>query len=211
MATEMATEMVAPPTVANPTLASAAAAAILTGGDSRRMGRDKATLPIDGVPMALRIARAIAPAVSPVVAIGRPSPILDDAGLPVVPDLYPGQGPLGGILSAFAWSPHPVVVVVACDLVDLDAGSVAALVAALERDPALALVAAAREPGDAQPLCAAWRIARAEPVLAAAFAGGERAIRRAWAPLARSTFEVVGWHLHNVNAPADVPSRYGNS
>ena len=45
-------------------------------------------------------------------------------GLAVIGDDHPGEGPLGGILTAFGWSPCPVVVVVACDLVDLDADTV---------------------------------------------------------------------------------------
>ena len=48
-----------------PRAAESAAGVILTGGDSRRMGRDKATLPIAGVPMAARIARALAAALDP--------------------------------------------------------------------------------------------------------------------------------------------------
>jgi molybdopterin-guanine dinucleotide biosynthesis protein A len=189
---------------------SRAAGAILTGGESRRMGRDKATLPIDGVPMAVRIARAINPALDPVVAIGRPEPDLAAAGLPVAADLHPGEGPLGGILTAFAWSPAPLVVVVACDLVDVDASTASALVNALQADPALAVATAAREPGDAQPLCAAWRIELAAPVLTSAFAAGERAIRRAWSGLARVAVQVEPDRVRNVNAPTDVPSRHGH-
>lgn len=174
------------------------------------MGRDKATLPIEGIPMAVRIARAVAPGVVAVGAIGRPAPALTDAGLHVVTDPHLGEGPLGGILTAFAWSPAPIVAVVACDLVDLDAATVQALVAALDDEPALGLVAAAREPGDAQPLCAAWRIELAEPVLTSAFAAGERAVRRAWAPLARATVGVAAARVRNVNTPTDVPSGHGH-
>jgi molybdopterin-guanine dinucleotide biosynthesis protein A len=189
---------------------STAAGAILTGGQSRRMGRDKATLPIGGVPMALRIARALAPALDPVVAVGRPEPELAAGGLSVVVDEHPGQGPLGGILTAFTWSPAPLLVVVACDLVDVDAATASALVAALEADPALAVATAAREPGDAQPLCAAWRIELAAPVLTSAFAAGERAIRRAWSGLERVAVPVEPDRVRNVNAPSDVPSRHGH-
>jgi molybdopterin-guanine dinucleotide biosynthesis protein A len=174
------------------------------------MGRDKATLLIDGIPMAVRIARAIDAATAPVVAIGRPEPALAAAGLTVIADGHPGEGPLGGILTAFAWSPSPLVVVVACDLVDLDASTVGPLVDALAADPDLAVVPAAREPGDAQPLCAAWRVALAAEPLAAAFAGGERSIRRAWADLARRTVLVDGARVHNVNTPAEVPSEHGH-
>ena len=68
--------------------------------------------------------------------------------------------------------PGPVVVVVACDLVDLDAVTVAALVArarrAIRRSPSPPQPS---EPGDAQPLCAAWRVALAA-------AGADRRVRR---------------------------------
>jgi molybdopterin-guanine dinucleotide biosynthesis protein A len=187
-----------------------AAGAILTGGESRRMGRDKATLPIGGVPMAARIARRLAPALAPIVAIGRPEPALAAAGLDVVADEHLGEGPLGGILSAFAWSPTPLVVVVACDLVDMDAATAADLVGALEAAPTCAVATAAREPGDAQPLCAAWRIELASPHLTSAFAEGERAIRRAWAGLERVSVAVQPDRVRNVNTPTDVPSRHGH-
>lgn len=187
-----------------------ASGAILTGGESRRMGRDKATLPVDGVPMAVRIARAVRGVLDPVVAVGRPEADLAAGGLDVLADRHPGEGPLGGILTAFAWSPTPIVVVVACDLVDLDGATAKALVEALAADPALAIAAAAREPGDAQPLCAAWRIASAAPVLTAAFVAGERAVRRAWAGLPRAAVAVAPESVRNVNTPAEVPSRHGN-
>jgi len=174
------------------------------------MGRDKATLPIAGVPMAVRIARALASALEPIVAVGRPAPELAAAGLEVVADDHPGEGPLGGILTAFAWSPAPIVVVVACDLVDVDGATAAALVSALEADPALAVAAAAREPGDAQPLCAAWRIELAAGALTSSFAAGERAIRRAWTGLDRVAVAVEADRVRNVNTPTDVPSRHGH-
>jgi molybdopterin-guanine dinucleotide biosynthesis protein A len=187
-----------------------AAGAILTGGESRRMGRDKATLPIAGVPLAVRFARALAPALDPIVAVGRPEPELAAAGLEVVADEHPGEGPLGGILTAFAWSPAPIVVVVACDLVDVDGATAAVLVSALEADPTLAVAVAAREPGDAQPLCAAWRIELAADALTSSFAGGERAIRRAWTALHRVAVAVEADRVRNVNTPTDVPSRHGH-
>jgi molybdopterin-guanine dinucleotide biosynthesis protein A len=186
------------------------AGVVLTGGDSRRMGRDKATLPIDGVPMAVLVAGALAGATSPVVAIGRPEPALAATGLEVIADLHPGDGPLGGLLTAFAWSPAPIVVVVACDLAELDAATVRAVATALADDPRQAIVVASREPGDEQPLCAAWRIALAEPVLARAFAAGERSIRRAWAGLPRCSVAVKSERVRNVNTPSDVPSPHGN-
>ena len=47
------------------------AGAVLTGGRSSRMGQDKATLPVDGVPMAARVAGALRRAgAEPVLAVG---------------------------------------------------------------------------------------------------------------------------------------------
>lgn len=73
--------------------------AVLTGGASRRMGRTKALIEIDGVPMAGQVAAALRDVgCSSVVAYGGDPVELEPLGLPVLPDQYPGSGPLGGVL-----------------------------------------------------------------------------------------------------------------
>src|SRR5688572_7864759 len=77
------------------------AAAVLCGGVSRRMGTDKALVEIDGTPMAVRVARALTAAgARRVIAVGGDARALASAGLEVVPDLEPGAGPLGGVVTA---------------------------------------------------------------------------------------------------------------
>ncbi len=75
--------------------------AILAGGESRRMGRDKAQIAIDGLPLMERTAR-LARAVSPsVVVVGRARPAdwpLTEVSF--VQDEAPGVGPLGGLATA---------------------------------------------------------------------------------------------------------------
>jgi molybdopterin-guanine dinucleotide biosynthesis protein A len=89
--------------------------AILAGGDSRRMGRDKALLPIGGRTFLEAIADALAPVVGRMRLIGRgPAPELPRVG--AQPDLLPGRGPLSGIHAALATAEAGRVVVVACDL-----------------------------------------------------------------------------------------------
>ncbi len=177
------------------------AGAVLTGGRSSRMGRDKATLPIDGVPMAARVAEALRSAgAAPVLAIGGDQAALEAVGLAWVADRHPGEGPLGGILSAFGAVGHEAVVaVVATDLPDLEASEVQALVAALgAHDVAVA-------GGEhSEPLCALWRVSACESVLAGAFEQGERAVHRAWAALDRIVVPVPAQHLRNVNHPDDL-------
>jgi molybdenum cofactor guanylyltransferase len=48
------------------------AAFVLAGGASRRMGRDKALLELNGVPMVVRMARLVGPNVASVTLIGPP-------------------------------------------------------------------------------------------------------------------------------------------
>jgi molybdopterin-guanine dinucleotide biosynthesis protein A len=79
---------------------------------------------------------------------------------------------------------------------------VVAVVAALAADPMAPVAAAQTE--QAQTLCAAWRPALAVPVLAAAYAAGERSIRRAWAPLRPLDIPADPAALQDVDAPTDL-------
>ena len=71
---------------------------VLAGGASRRMGRDKSLIPIDGVPMAVRVVTALQDGgCRPVRVIGGDTAALIALGLAAEPDAYPGEGPLGAI------------------------------------------------------------------------------------------------------------------
>ena len=80
------------------------------------MGTDKAVLPVDGIPLARRVAAALRMAgANEVVFVGPSRPELDGVS---VEDRYPGEGPFGGLLTALGSGRAPVVVVAACDLLD---------------------------------------------------------------------------------------------
>ena len=173
--------------------------AVLCGGASRRMGTDKSLLPVSGVAMARRVADALAVAgCSPVVAIGGNSAELETLGLEFREDDFPGEGPLGGVLTALGiGSP---VVVAACDLADLGSGTVTSLMDALgDHDAAVAFS------DRTEPLCAIWTD-RATTVLRARFEAGERAMHRAIEGLDIAWVTVPGDELRNVNTPDDVGS-----
>ncbi|MXY75662.1 MAG: molybdenum cofactor guanylyltransferase [Acidimicrobiia bacterium] len=81
---------------------------ILAGGESRRMGSDKALVEVGGRPMAGWVADAMA-AFDRVVMVGRPQGV---AGLEAIPDLQPGPaGPLSGLQTALDVFRCPLVVV----------------------------------------------------------------------------------------------------
>jgi molybdopterin-guanine dinucleotide biosynthesis protein A len=94
-------------------------AAILAGGQSRRMGTDKALLRLvpDGPTLIERVAAALGAVAAETLLVAN-----DDRyaalGLPLrtVPDAYPGAGALGGIYSAVAAAAHDHCLVVACDM-----------------------------------------------------------------------------------------------
>ena len=90
--------------------------AILAGGESRRMGRDKAALLFGGLSLLERIARTALSAGLMVLVAGRARP--DDWPMPAVdfvPDAAPGRGPLGGLETALKHTGGPVLAV-ACDM-----------------------------------------------------------------------------------------------
>ncbi len=104
---------------------------MLTGGQSTRMGADKATLFVGGRPMAVRVSDALWEAgCHPVICQGGDAAALRAFGLDARPDSVTGAGPAVAIrdgLRAIAGD----AVVAACDLVDLDGASVRRLIGAI--------------------------------------------------------------------------------
>jgi molybdopterin-guanine dinucleotide biosynthesis protein A len=96
-------------------LASQITGAILAGGASRRLGRDKALMPLAGKALALRVAAALAPLVSSYWLITN-QPLAHAAlGLPLVTDLWPHQGPVGGLITALFQARTPWILAAAVD------------------------------------------------------------------------------------------------
>ena len=90
--------------------------AVLAGGKSRRMGRDKALLSFGGKPLIKRTASLIQSIFSQVLLVSDHRHKYEFLGLPVVPDSLPNSGPLGGIHTALLRGDGQPVFVIACDL-----------------------------------------------------------------------------------------------
>ena len=175
--------------------------AVLAGGSSRRMGRDKAFIEVAGTPMIIRVSDALTRAgAGEVLVVGGDGSRLAELGMRVVADRWPGEGPLGGIITALEASENSVVAVLACDLPDIDAADITELVESLgEHDAAMAKIAPHIEP-----LCGVWRTG-CEPHLAAAFEGGERAVHVALGAIDAVLVDFTGRRsLRNVNTPTDL-------
>lgn len=104
-----------------------ATAIILAGGKSRRMGGDKSLLDVDGMPLIQRVAKQLAYFPQLLVSANEPFKY-EFLGLPIIPDLEPGQGPLMGIASCLAHADHDLCFVTGCDIPRLHARFVIGLV-----------------------------------------------------------------------------------
>lgn len=113
-------------------------AAVLTGGESRRMGTDKALLNLCGMTVLERITGVLRQVSDDVLVVGA-RPEYRAAGVPVVADDVPGMGPLGGIATALRHAKHGQVFITACDMPLLDADVIEAMAAELDSRDALVL------------------------------------------------------------------------
>jgi molybdopterin-guanine dinucleotide biosynthesis protein A len=90
---------------------------VLAGGQSRRMGQDKARLDCGGVSLIERQLGLLKDLGSRQTFIAaRSTQDYPDLGIPVLADGYPGQGPLAGLERALQVAQYPLVLVLAVDL-----------------------------------------------------------------------------------------------
>lgn len=89
---------------------------IQAGGESLRMGRDKALLPFLGRPLIERVIERLASIADELLVTTNQSQDYRFLGVRLVRDLIPGRGALGGLYTALSTASHPIVGVVACDM-----------------------------------------------------------------------------------------------
>lgn len=127
---------------------------ILAGGKSTRMGTDKAFVPLDGrtlLARALDLARQVT---SDVHIVGDRNKFEPFA--PVVEDIYPGCGPLGGIHAALRSSQSDLNLILAVDTPFVPLALVQHLITRARSCPSAA-VTVPQANGGWQSLCAVYR------------------------------------------------------
>ena len=88
----------------------------MAGGQSSRMGTDKSFVLFDGRPMIETVIAAVDGLGDETLLITNKPDEYKQFGLPMVGDLYPDHGPLGGIFTAVHVASNPHTLVVACDM-----------------------------------------------------------------------------------------------
>lgn len=178
-----------------------AAAVILTGGRSARMGTDKAFLPLEGGAAAERLYRKLVPHFDTVffaAAASQPPPV---PGARCVRDAVAGQGPLAGLAAGLSASPCRVNFVIACDIPEIDLPLVRRLLSFLDR---YEIAVPEFTPGCVEPLFGAYD--RAVGATAEHLLGENR--RKVLAVYEYHRTRIIpavdtGWYA-NLNTPADL-------
>lgn len=137
----------------NPTVRLSRMAFVLTGGKSARMGANKALLELGGrtlLERALDTLRAVCP--EPAI-VGDPAAFAKYGN--VIPDVFPGCGPLGGIHAALSSSSAELNLVLAVDMPFVSRELAEFLVSTAEACEAMVTVP--RNGRGFQPLCAVYR------------------------------------------------------
>ncbi len=174
--------------------------AILIGGDSSRMGADKATFEVDGVPMAARVAMAAESAgAAEILLVGGTQARAKKLTGTWKKDAFPGEGPLGGVITALKAASNDSVVVLSCDMPFITDAVIQSLVRGL---------------GDAQAsvgrtdrlnwLCAAWSREECLGTLQTVWKRNERAVHRAAVLLDVAEVPVPAVAVRNINTPEDL-------
>jgi molybdenum cofactor guanylyltransferase len=185
---------------------------VQAGGGSTRFGEDKALAELGGETMLERTTKLVASVCSETIIVategkysGGPAPILADR--------WPGQGPLGGILTALhssalrdskpAWN-----LIVSCDMPFLSREWLEFLCERAERSSAHIVLP--KSVNGLEPLCACWET-RIVPAVQAAFDSGVRKVTEAMKHLSTEVldesvwkrFDTEGRLFWNMNTPAD--------
>jgi molybdopterin-guanine dinucleotide biosynthesis protein A len=140
------------------------AAIVLAGGKSTRLGRDKATAPLLGVPLLQHVLNRLSGLTDEYMIVTRPDQKLDGIATGasrVVEDLFPDSGPLGGLYTGLSSIESPIAIAIACDMPLLHPPLLCELLHLLpEHDAVVPL-----SEGQPQPLCAAYAKSCLAPIL----------------------------------------------
>jgi molybdopterin-guanine dinucleotide biosynthesis protein A len=89
---------------------------VQAGGESSRMGQDKALLPFLGRPLIARVLERVAPLGDEVLLTTNQPQDYRFLNLPLFPDIIPDRGALGGVYTALHSARGDLVALVACDM-----------------------------------------------------------------------------------------------
>jgi len=137
-------------------LIQSCSAFVLAGGESTRMGQDKASLLFQGEPLVLQAVKLVKHFTEDVQIIGPPgNSNLGMLGVRVIADLVRSTGPISGILTALRSTSSFLNLIVACDMPRIPVTFVDML---FERTNRADAVLFRSNSGQIEPLCALYTV-----------------------------------------------------
>jgi molybdopterin-guanine dinucleotide biosynthesis protein A len=185
---------------------------VLAGGGSTRFGQDKALAEIEGRPMLTRMCEVLAGVASKVQVVAAPNKYAR-LGIESVADRWPGEGPLGGIITALRHSEagDPQCqwnLMVSCDMPFLTREWIAFL--AQRASKSEAQVVLPRSQHGLEPLCACYKT-NAGGTLQTVFEAGVRKVTQALQQVKTEVLDASDWKrfdsdgrlFWNMNTPVE--------
>jgi molybdenum cofactor guanylyltransferase len=194
---------------------------VQAGGGSTRFGADKALIEFEGKTLLARTVELVS-SVCDETKIVAPLGKYGDATVPILADRWPGQGPLGGILTALHYANGRLgrsaetqaadrgryALILSCDMPFLTREWLAYLCDRAVNSTAQVIVPDSEK--GLEPLCACWRT-DAVSTVKAAFDGGVRKVTEAMKRLPMEVLDESAWKrfdtdgrlFWNMNTPAD--------
>jgi molybdenum cofactor guanylyltransferase len=182
-------------------------AVILAGGQSRRMGFNKALIDVGGRPLIKILADRIHPITTQILISSNDSTSYKFLNYPVIPDCYQGCGPLAGLHAVMSRKTCSLYIVLACDLPNLQTSLLRNLISFAEGYDAA--IPRSRD-GLAHPLCAVYRRTCLPAVEKALTRGANKVIEAVvddalsirWISPEEGSFQDS--ELANINTPEDL-------
>jgi molybdenum cofactor guanylyltransferase len=189
---------------------------VLAGGASRRFGSDKALIEFEGEPLIARLSRILQAATAPNICIIGDAKKYRHIGVECIADRWPGEGPLGGIITALAarnagdatsidtsWN-----LIIGCDMPFLTSEWLQHLASRATNSKNEVIVPESTY--GLEPLCACWRTSCA-PTLTGVFERGARRVTDAMQNISMEILDAADWKrfdrtdrlFWNMNTPAD--------
>jgi molybdopterin-guanine dinucleotide biosynthesis protein A len=182
---------------------------VQAGGESRRMGQDKALMPFLGRPLIQRVVDRLAPIADEMIVTSNRPEDYRFLGLPLFSDLKPGRGALGGLYTALSSATCETVAVAACDMPFASAALIEAAVRLLAQEEADVVIP---DSGDGlEPLHAVYRRETCLPAIESAIEADQWRLI-SWFPQVKvrilqpdeiELYDPAGLSFWNLNTPEE--------
>ena len=176
-----------------------AAAIVLAGGKSSRMGQDKSLMVFSGQPLVEHVVSQLLPLFQEVMVAADQPDKFGFLSCAIVPDEAPDQGPLMGIASCLSTSSHDLNFVTACDIPHMNLELIDTLIREAE---GYGIAVPRSADGLLEPLFAVYRRSVIGPARAL-LAESRRGVRELF-PLVKTRYvEMPGGWYRNLNTLSD--------